>query len=88
VAASGIRHTHSAFASTRRLTFARFDSSRHLVLTDFLSSYELRPGVVSAGYGSLIERRALVEGDWIPGGGDYLTSQPGLFFKASYMHRF
>ena len=36
----------------------QFDSSRWRVLTDFLSSYELRPGtVVYAGYGSLIERR-------------------------------
>ena len=37
---------------------AQYDSSRSRVLTDFLASYELRPGtVVYAGYGSLIERR-------------------------------
>jgi hypothetical protein len=68
---------------------AQFDSSRYRVLTDFLSSYELRPGtVVYAGYGSLIERRDYVDGEWIPGRGEYDTSQRGLFFKASYLHRF
>ncbi len=67
----------------------QFDSSRWRVLTDFLSSYELRPGtVVYAGYGSLIERRGFLDGQWIPGEGDYATSQRGLFFKASYLHRF
>jgi hypothetical protein len=68
---------------------AQFDSSRYRVLTDFLSSYELRPGtVVYAGYGSLVERRDFVNGDWIVGRGTYETSQRGLFFKASYLHRF
>ena len=67
----------------------QFDSSRHRVLTDFLSSYELRPGtVVYAGYGSLLERRAFMNGEWVLGSGDYETSQRGLFFKASYLHRF
>jgi hypothetical protein len=68
---------------------AQFDSSRYRVLTDFLSSYELRPGtVVYAGYGSLIEQRGYVDGAWVPGTGEYATSQRGLFFKASYLHRF
>jgi hypothetical protein len=68
---------------------AQFDSSRYRVLTDFLSSYELRPGtVVYVGYGSLIERRDYAGGEWILGQGDYQTSQRGLFFKASYLHRF
>jgi uncharacterized protein DUF5916/cellulose/xylan binding protein with CBM9 domain len=67
----------------------QFDSSRSRVLTDFLSSYELRPGtVVYAGYGSLIEQRNFVNGEWIAGNGDYQTSQRGLFLKASYLHRF
>jgi hypothetical protein len=67
----------------------QYDSSRYRVLTDFLASYELRPGtVVYAGYGSLVERRGFVDGEWIPGTGDYETSQRGLFFKASYLHRF
>jgi hypothetical protein len=68
---------------------AQFDSSRSRVLTDFLSSYELRPGtVVYAGYGSLIEQRDFVNGQWIVGQGDYRTSQRGLFLKTSYLHRF
>jgi Domain of unknown function (DUF5916)/Carbohydrate family 9 binding domain-like len=68
---------------------AQFDSSRYRVLTDFLSSYELQPGtVVYVGYGSLIERRDYANGEWIVGRGDYRPSQRGLFFKASYLHRF
>jgi hypothetical protein len=67
----------------------QFDSSRSRVLTDFLSSYELRPGtVVYAGYGSLIEQRDFVNGEWVIGRGDYRTSQRGLFLKTSYLHRF
>jgi hypothetical protein len=67
----------------------QFDSSRYRVLTDLLSSYELRPGtVVYAGYGSLIERRDFTRGEWVLGSGDYQTSQRGLFFKASYLYRF
>lgn len=68
---------------------AQFDSSRYRVLTDFLGSYELRPGtVVYVGYGSLVERREFVDGAWILGQGRYEPSQRGLFFKASYLHRF
>jgi hypothetical protein len=67
----------------------QFDSSQYRVLTDFLASYELRPGtVVYAGYGSLIERRSFANGEWTVGEGGYQTSQRGLFFKASYLHRF
>ncbi len=67
----------------------QYDSSRSQVLTDFLSSYELRPGtVVFVGYGSLIERREFVDGRWIANEGTYQTSRRGLFFKASYLHRF
>ena len=67
----------------------QYDSSRYRVLTDFLSSYELRPGtVVYAGYGSLIEKRGFEDGEWVPGRGEYETSQRGLFFKASYLYRF
>jgi hypothetical protein len=70
-------------------SIVQFDSSRFRVLTDFLSSYELRPGtVVYAGYGSLIERRGYIDGEWLPGRGDYETSQRGFFFNASYLHRF
>ena len=65
------------------------DSSRNRVLTDLLVSYELVPGtVVYAGYGSLIERRAYVDGAWVPDRGRYLATERGLIFKASYLHRF
>jgi hypothetical protein len=67
----------------------QYDSSRYRWLTDFLASYELRPGTVAyAGYGSLIERRGFMDGEWAPGAGSYETSQRGLFFKASYLYRF
>ena len=58
----------------------QFDSSRHRLLTDLLASYEFVPGTVFyAGYGSLFEKRDSAE---------YLTTSRGLFFKASYLHRF
>jgi hypothetical protein len=72
----------------------QYDSSEHRVLTDFLASYELVPGTVfHAGYGSLLERG--------PSGSmpidsntpvrleeNYRSVNRGLFFKASYLHRF
>ncbi len=68
---------------------AQFDSSKHQVLTDFLSSYELRPGTVFyAGYGSLIEQRDFQNNAWVTGTGQYQAVQRGLFFKASYLRRF
>jgi hypothetical protein len=68
---------------------AQYDSSRARVLTDFLSSYEPRPGtVVYVGYGSLIERRDFVDGQWVPLTGRYQTTERGLFLKASYLYRF
>ena len=67
----------------------RFDSQRHRVLTDFLGSYDLRPGtVVYVGYGSLYQQRAYRDAQWIDGEGDYLTTRQGLFLKASYLFRF
>ncbi len=67
----------------------QYDSQETRVLTDFLGSYELRPGtVVYAGYGSLYQKRAYQDPDWIDGQGDYLTTRRGLFFKASYLYRF
>src|SRR5262245_55933980 len=59
----------------------QFDSSQRRLLTDFLALYELVPGTVfHAGYGSIREKQ-------VPEGG-YLTTSRGLFFKASYLHRF
>jgi len=69
----------------------QYDSSSHRLLTDVLASYEFVPGTVfHAGYGSLYEKRAdelriLGPND---SGGNYLTINRGLFFKASYLHRF
>ncbi len=68
---------------------AQYDSQRSRVLTDFLGSYEPRPGtVVFAGYGSLYEKREFRAPDWIAGEGNYLTTRRGLFLKASYLYRF
>jgi hypothetical protein len=62
----------------------QFDSSRRRVLIDLLASYEFVPGTVfHAGYGSLFEKNDAPE---YPR--EYLTTSRGLFFKASYLHRF
>jgi hypothetical protein len=69
----------------------QYDSSSHRLLTDLLASYEFVPGTVfHAGYGSLYEKRAEDLRILGPneGGGNYLTVNRGLFFKASYLHRF
>jgi hypothetical protein len=68
----------------------QFDSSANQLLTDLLGSYEFVPGTVfHAGYGSLYERpRALSAGIVNPLGTEYLLVNRGLFFKASYLHRF
>jgi len=67
----------------------QYDSSRQRLLTDLLGSYEFVPGtVLHAGYGSLNERRDFQDGRLLPNGGDFMTISRGLFFKASYVHRF
>ena len=67
----------------------QYDSSNHRLLTDLLASYELVPGTVfHAGYGSLYEKRDFQAGRLLPNGGNYMTVSRGLFFKASYLHRF
>jgi hypothetical protein len=67
----------------------QFDSSSHTVLSDLLASYEFVPGTVfHAGYGSLYEQRNFEDGRLVPNAGDYLTVSRGLFFKASFLHRF
>ena len=59
------------------------------MLTDFLGSYEPRPGtVVFVGYGSLYEQRDYQDDGWLEAQGDYLTTRRGFFFKASYLYRF
>jgi hypothetical protein len=88
-----VLNTRTTFQINRELALraiVQYDSSKHTVLTDFLASWELRPGTVAyAGYGSLIERRGWDGAAWnedVPG--TYHTSQRGFFFKASYIHRF
>ena len=75
----------------------QYDSSRQRLLTDLLGSYEFVPGtVLHAGYGSLLEKRdfsssqdsSSQDGRLLPEGGDFTTVSRGLFFKASYVHRF
>jgi hypothetical protein len=63
----------------------QFDSSQRRLLTDLLAMYEVVPGTVfHAGYGSLYEKDPAPDGS-IP---RYMTVSRGLFFKASYLHRF
>jgi Domain of unknown function (DUF5916)/Carbohydrate family 9 binding domain-like len=68
-----------------------YDSSKYRLLTDALASYEFVPGTVfHAGYGSLYERNATADGALVQDGlgQRYLLVNRGLFFKASYVHRF
>jgi hypothetical protein len=87
-----ILNTKTAYQFTSHFflrAIAQYDSSRSQVLTDFLASYELRPGTVFfAGYGSLIEQRNYQDDRWAMGVGRYQTVQRGLFLKASYLYRF
>lgn len=87
-----VLNTRTTFQFDRRFSLraiVNYNSSAHRILTDFLASWELVPGtVVYAGYGSLIERQEWEGTERRFGAGPYLTSQRGLFFKASYIHRF
>jgi uncharacterized protein DUF5916/cellulose/xylan binding protein with CBM9 domain len=67
----------------------QYNSSTHRLLTDLLASYEFTPGTVfHAGYGSLYEKRDF-QTDGVPSNSArYTTVSRGLFFKASYLHRF
>jgi hypothetical protein len=87
-----IVNTRTSYQFTKQFflrAIVQYDSQRDRVLTDALASYELRPGtVVYAGYGSLVDRRAYEDGEWVPGVGSYATSHRSFFFKASYLLRF
>jgi hypothetical protein len=87
-----IINTRTTYQFSKELAvrgIVQYDSQQARVLTDFLGSYEPRPGtVVYAGYGSLYQKRSYQDPDWIDGQGDYLTTRRGLFFKASYLYRF
>ncbi len=85
-------NTRTTYQFTRQL-FARaivqYDSARRRVLTDFLGSYELRPGTVAfVGWGAIVEQRVFVDDAWVAGSGEYRAMRRGLFLKASYLHRF
>ena len=87
-----VLNTKTTFQVDRRFSLraiVQYESSRSRILTDFLASWELRPGTVAyAGYGSLVERQAWDGSQWIGGQGSYMTTNRGFFFKASYIHRF
>jgi len=75
----------------RARAIEQFDSSQHVWLNDLLGIYEVVPGAVFyAGYGSLYERPAVQTRANMPNtfGNGYLTTNRGIFFKASYVHRF
>jgi hypothetical protein len=56
--------------------------------TDFLASFTYIPGtVIHVGYGSLYEKIQWIEGEYRPSD-NFLESQRGFFFKASYLWRF
>jgi len=92
VFAVDVLNTTTTFQLNRHFflrAIVQYDSSLHRVLTDFLASYELRPGTVFfAGYGSLIEQREFRNDAWETGFGRYRTVRRGLFLKASYLYRF
>ncbi|HEY7442443.1 MAG TPA: DUF5916 domain-containing protein [Vicinamibacterales bacterium] len=75
-----LRNTYQFNRHFLMRVIAQLDTSRHLVLGDFLASYELVPGtVVHLGYGSLLEELV---------GDNYTPVARALFFKASYLARF
>ena len=88
-----VLNTKTTFQINREFALraiVQYDSSKKQVLTDFLGSWELRPGTVAyAGYGSLIEEHGWNGTEWTDAApSSYRTSQRGFFFKASYIHRF
>ena len=86
-----IQGTYQFDKHLRVRAIEEFDSSQHHLLNDLLAMYELVPGTVFyAGYGSIYERPAAQTAMTIPNalGNGYLTTSRGLFFKASYLHRF
>jgi hypothetical protein len=75
-----LRNTYQFNRHFLMRVIAQLDTSRHLVLGDFLASYELVPGtVVHLGYGSLLEELVTE---------NYRPVARALFFKASYLARF
>jgi len=64
-----------------------YNSFRKRLMTDFLASFTYIPGtVVHIGYGSLYEKIAWRDGDYVSAD-RFLESKRGFFFKASYLWR-
>lgn len=64
-----------------------YNSFRKRMMTDFLASFTYIPGtVIHIGYGSLYEKIRWEEGDYRPSD-NFLETQRGFFFKASYLWR-
>lgn len=64
-----------------------YNSFRKRLMTDFLASFTYIPGtVIHIGYGSLYEKIRWEEGDYRPSD-NFLETQRGFFFKASYLWR-
>ncbi len=69
-------------------TAVRYDNYEEKLLTDFLASFTLIPGtVIHLGYGSLYEKKAWENHQWVPGQDKFLNMKNGLFFKVSYLWR-
>lgn len=87
-----VLNTRTTFQLDRHFSLraiVQYSSSQHSVLTDLLASWELLPGTVAyAGYGSVAERQEWDGLRVTRGVGPYLTSERGIFLKASYIHRF
>jgi len=64
-----------------------YNSFTKRLMTDFLASFTYIPGtVIHIGYGSLYERIAWKDGDYVSAD-RFLESKRGFFFKASYLWR-
>jgi hypothetical protein len=64
----------------------RYDNYQDKLLTDLLASFTLIPGtVLHLGYGSLYERKAWQNNQWVSGQGPLTNMKNGLFFKVSYL---
>jgi hypothetical protein len=64
-----------------------YNSFRRQLVTDFLASFTYVPGtVVQFGYGSLYNRREIIDGEFREAD-RFLEMKRGFFFKASYLWR-
>lgn len=65
-----------------------YNSFYETLMTDLLASFTYIPGtVIHIGYGSFYERIQWIEGEYRPSD-NFLETERGFFFKASYLWRF